>query len=177
MAYRLLCGVHRTVAVATTTTTQQCSSFMLSSSFLPKRYPLSFTQCHAIHSSTKNDDDEEATPSTFSTPPKPQRKRLDIALVGAPNAGKSQLLNSLIGSRSQSHEGGLGTDEGTRTGILGARTFDDTQLVFIDTPGFLHHKMGVKEGVRQLLGVAPSEMVRADETYLLLMRHGHWKRM
>ena len=113
-------------------------------------------------------------PHPLLTPPKSQRKRLDIALVGAPNAGKSQLLNSLIGSKVAAVSRKRHT---TRTGILGARTFDDTQLVFIDTPGFLHHKMGVKEGVRQLLGVAPSEMVRADETYLLLMRHGHWKRM
>ena len=167
MAYRLLCGVHRTVAAATTTTQQFSTIIPLCSSFLPKRSPLSFSQCHAIHSSTieNNDEDEEATPSTSSTPPKPQRKRLDIALVGAPNAGKSQLLNSLIGSKVAAVSRKRHT---TRTGILGARTFDDTQLVFIDTPGFLHHKMGVKEGVRKLLGVASSEMECADYTLLVV---------
>jgi GTP-binding protein Era len=42
------------------------------------------------------------------------------------------------------------------------------QLVFIDTPGFLHHKMGVKEGVRKLLGVASAEMESADFTLLVV---------
>ncbi len=93
------------------------------------------------------------------------RKRLDIALVGAPNAGKSQLLNSLIGSKVAAVSRKRHT---TRTGILGARTFDDTQLVFIDTPGFLHHKMGAKEGVRKLLGVTSAEMESADFTLLVV---------
>ena len=53
-------------------------------------------------------------------------------------------------------------------GILGARTLDDTQLVFIDTPGFLHHKMGVKEGVRKLLGEASAEMEAADFTLVVV---------
>ncbi len=85
--------------------------------------------------------------------------------MGAPNAGKSQLLNSLIGSKVAAVSRKRHT---TRTGILGARTFDDTQLVFIDTPGFLHHQMGVKEGVRKLLGVASAEMESADFTLLVV---------
>ncbi|KAL7434694.1 hypothetical protein ACHAXH_002743 [Discostella pseudostelligera] len=93
------------------------------------------------------------------------RKRLDIALVGAPNAGKSQLLNSLIGSKVAAVSRKRHT---TRTGILGARTFDNTQLVFIDTPGFLHHTTGAKEGVRKLLGVTAGEMQHADFTLLVV---------
>lgn len=120
--------------------------------------------CHTIHSSV---DLVEELPSTVSSETKstPLRKRLDVALVGAPNAGKSQLLNSLIGSKVAAVSRKRHT---TRTGILGARTFDDTQLVFIDTPGFLHHKMGVKEGVRKLLGVASAEMECADFTLLVV---------
>jgi GTPase len=97
------------------------------------------------------------------------RKRLDVALVGAPNAGKSQLLNTLIGSKVAAVSRKRHT---TRMGILGARTFEDekesTQVVFIDTPGFLHHKMGVKEGIRKLLGEASAEMESADFTLLVV---------
>ena len=150
MAYRPLCH-NRTIAIQRILNGH---TFFLSS------------LCHGIHSSV---DRTEGSPSTVSSETKStplhSRKRLDIALVGAPNAGKSQLLNSLIGSKVAAVSRKRHT---TRTGILGARTFDDMQLVFIDTPGFLHHKMGVKEGVRKLLGVASAEMESADFTLLVV---------
>lgn len=111
---------------------------------------------NASTASHAGDDDKTTTQ---------QRKRLDVALVGAPNAGKSQLLNSLIGSKVAAVSRKRHT---TRTGILGARTLDDTQLVFIDTPGFLHHAMGHKEGIRKLLGEASSEMESADFTLIVV---------
>ena len=113
-----------------------------------------------IHSTVQQDASSDSTNGNHRP-----RKRLDVAIVGAPNAGKSQLLNSLIGSKVAAVSRKRHT---TRTGILGARTFDDTQLVFIDTPGFLHHKMSVKEGVRKLLGEATSEMECADFTLLVI---------
>jgi len=94
-----------------------------------------------------------------------QRNRLDVAIVGAPNAGKSQLLNSLMGMKVAAVSRKRHT---TRTGIFGARTFDDTQIVFIDTPGYLHHEMSIKEGVRKLLGEASSEIEASDYVVMVV---------
>ncbi|EED91577.1 gtp-binding protein [Thalassiosira pseudonana CCMP1335] len=127
---------------------------------------LNHQQSCSLHSTpiTLNNPTSSSAATTQSDKPAPQ-KRLDVAIVGAPNAGKSQLLNSLIGSKVAAVSRKRHT---TRTGILGARTFDDTQLVFIDTPGFLHHEMSVKEGVRKLLGEASSEMESADFVLLVV---------
>mmetsp|Transcript_21712 Transcript_21712/g.51147 ORF Transcript_21712/g.51147 Transcript_21712/m.51147 type:complete len:448 (-) Transcript_21712:512-1855(-) len=104
-------------------------------------------------------------PSAPETSRPKQQRRLDIAIVGAPNAGKSQLLNSLVGSKVAAVSRKRHT---TRSGILGARTFGDTQLVFIDTPGFLHHSKGAREGVRNLLSEASAEMMNADFALLVV---------
>ena len=55
-----------------------------------------------------------------------------IALVGKPNAGKSSLLNRLVGEKVA-----IVTQkpQTTRTRITGVLTKGETQLVFIDTPG------------------------------------------
>lgn len=95
------------------------------------------------------------------------KQRLDIAIVGLPNAGKSQLLNSLVGTKVAAVSRKRHT---TRNGILAARTMDNTQLVFVDTPGFMHHGSTAKEGVRQLAAEASSEMDEVD--YVLLVVDG-----
>lgn len=57
----------------------------------------------------------------------------------------------------------------TRDGILGARTVNDTQIVFVDTPGFLRHKSAKQEGlVRDLVVTAMSEMQDVDYTLLVI---------
>lgn len=56
-----------------------------------------------------------------------------VAIIGAPNAGKSTLLNALIGEKVSIVSPKMQT---TRRQIHGIIEIGHTQLVFIDTPGF-----------------------------------------
>ncbi|MBE6861820.1 MAG: GTPase Era [Ruminococcus sp.] len=55
-----------------------------------------------------------------------------ITIAGRTNAGKSSLLNAIIGEKIASVSNKPQT---TRTRITGIRNIDDVQLVFFDTPG------------------------------------------
>ena len=62
------------------------------------------------------------------------RKTGFIAIVGLANAGKSTLLNALIKQKVSIVSPKPQT---TRDSIMGVWTDDDSQIVFVDTPGFL----------------------------------------
>jgi len=99
-----------------------------------------------------------------------------IAIVGCPNVGKSSLLNRMVGQKVA-----IVSDkpQTTRTRIMGVLTKEETQLVFLDTPG-LHRprtRLGdfmvksIGEAVSSvdaaMLVVEPTAKVREEERELI----------
>ncbi len=70
------------------------------------------------------------------TEPTPQRCGL-VAILGAPNAGKSTLVNALVGQKVAIVSPKAQT---TRVRLMGVAIEGDTQLLLVDTPGIFEPK-------------------------------------
>lgn len=85
-----------------------------------------------------------------------------VALVGAPNAGKSTLLNALVGTKVSIVSRKVQT---TRVPVRGIAMVGQSQIVFIDTPGIFAPRRRLD---RAMVGAATGAAADADVIALLV---------
>jgi GTP-binding protein Era len=79
-----------------------------------------------------------------------------VTVVGKPNAGKSTLLNRLVGEKLAIVSS---KPQSTRDRVVGIRTSGDTQMIVLDTPGLLNPRYPLHEAMR---GTAIAALRDAD---------------
>lgn len=92
-----------------------------------------------------------------------------IAVIGAPNAGKSTLVNALVGAKISIVTHKVQT---TRARVRGLLTEGETQLVFIDTPGVFSPRRRLD---RAMVAAAWGALEGADQVLLMVDAPGYLK--
>jgi GTP-binding protein Era len=98
---------------------------------------------------------DRALPDSGHTPPVQHRSGF-VAIIGRPNVGKSTLLNQLLGQKVAIV---TPKPQTTRGRILGIKTLENVQIIFIDTPG-LHRPRNLI--TRRMVQVAERAAEEAD---------------
>lgn len=124
-------------------------------------------RCLAFHSPTSAQTlDPGPLSDPESSPPHPTRTGY-VALVGSPNAGKSTLLNRLVGEHLSIVTPKAQTTWQRVTGLL---TVESDQLIFLDTPGLLEARDLLQ---RSMLGAALEALAEADVVLLVVDTSSH----
>ncbi len=88
-----------------------------------------------------------------------------VALIGEPNAGKSTLLNRMVGAKVSIVTHKVQT---TRARIRGVAISGEAQIVFVDTPGLFRPRRRLD---RAMVAAAWGGAADADVTLLLIAAH------
>ncbi len=91
-----------------------------------------------------------------------------IAIVGRPNVGKSTLLNHMIGQKLCITSRKPQT---TRHLILGVKTAEDAQMIFVDTPGM--HRGG-KHAMNQRMNRAAASVLHDVDVVIWVVDRAIW---
>lgn len=91
-----------------------------------------------------------------------------VAIVGRPNVGKSTLLNNMLGQKISITSKKPQT---TRHRILGIDTKDNTQIVFVDTPGLHVHEA---RAINRLMNRAASSSLAEVDVNVLVVEGTQW---
>src|SRR5262245_39130514 len=96
------------------------------------------------------------------TPATESKKSGVVALIGRPNAGKSTLLNTVVGEKIA-----IVSDkpQTTRTRITGVLTREEGQILFLDTPGV--HNPGFKLN-RRMMAIVTDALSTVDLILLMV---------
>ncbi|MFY9178877.1 MAG: GTPase Era [Venatoribacter sp.] len=91
-----------------------------------------------------------------------------VAIVGRPNVGKSTLLNRILGQKLSITSRKPQT---TRHQILGIKTEDDLQVVYVDTPGI--HKIQDK-AINRYMNKAATTAVKDVDLVVMVIDRIRW---
>ena len=91
-----------------------------------------------------------------------------VAIVGRPNVGKSTLLNRILGQKISITSKKPQT---TRHQILGIKTEDDAQVVYVDTPG-LHLKE--HKAINRYMNKAASDSLKHVDVVVFIVDRTRW---
>lgn len=91
-----------------------------------------------------------------------------VAIVGRPNVGKSTLLNHLLGQKLSITSRKPQT---TRHQVLGVSTVENTQLVYVDTPG-MH--LGQSKAINRAMNKAAASALNDVDLTLFLCDRTKW---
>ncbi|HED36404.1 MAG TPA: GTPase Era [Gammaproteobacteria bacterium] len=98
----------------------------------------------------------------------PAHKAGYIAIIGRPNMGKSTLLNNILGLKLSITSRKPQT---TRHQILGVKTVENAQFVFVDTPG-IHN--GADRAINRYMNRAASSVIHDVDVILFMVQSLKW---
>ena len=93
-----------------------------------------------------------------------------VAIVGRPNVGKSTLLNHLLGQKISITSRKPQT---TRHRVLGIKTEQHIQSIFVDTPG-LHQSTDSDKAINRYMNRAASSTITDVDVVLFVVERGIW---
>jgi len=99
---------------------------------------------------------------------RPRRRCGYVAIVGRPNVGKSTLLNHILGQKISITSRKPQT---TRHQVLGIKTQDNYQMIFVDTPG-LHRDAG--KAINRYMNRAASSAIRDVDLVVFVVDRTAW---
>ncbi|MBE0482789.1 MAG: GTPase Era [Bacterioplanes sp.] len=91
-----------------------------------------------------------------------------VAIVGRPNVGKSTLLNRILGQKLSITSRKPQT---TRHQILGIKTEDEVQVVYVDTPGIHKHQ---EKAINRYMNRAATTAVKDVDLIIMMIDRTRW---
>lgn len=91
-----------------------------------------------------------------------------VAIVGRPNVGKSTLLNHILGQKISITSRKPQT---TRNAVVGIKTEDDVQIIFVDTPG-MH--LGQQKAINRYMNKAATSAMKDVDVVVFVIDRFIW---
>lgn len=95
-----------------------------------------------------------------------------VAIVGRPNVGKSTLLNHILGTKLSITSRKPQT---TRQRILGIHTIDNTQMIFVDTPGMHELEKGADNEMNRFMNQQAISVLKEVDLCLHVIEASGWR--